>query len=71
MKTLCDIEGEISNCILKLFSHNIYKVLYQNVPFSYHYQMEIHLGLLPYPKKKDTSEEVINYLYMPNKYNKS
>jgi hypothetical protein len=29
--------------ILKLFSHDIYKVWYQNVPFSYHYQMEINL----------------------------
>jgi hypothetical protein len=44
--------------ILKLFSHDIYKVWYQNVPISYHYQMEIHLGLLPYPKENDTSEEV-------------
>jgi hypothetical protein len=25
------------------FSHDIYKVWYQNVPFSYHYQMEINL----------------------------
>ena len=40
----------------------IYKVWYQNVPFSYHYQMEIHLGLLPYPKENDTSEEVSLYL---------
>jgi hypothetical protein len=32
------------------------------VPFSYHYQMEIHLGLLPYPKENDTSEEVSLYL---------
>jgi hypothetical protein len=28
------------------------------VPISYHYQMEVHLGLLPYPKENDTSEEV-------------
>ena len=48
--------------ILKLFSHDIYKVWYQNVPISYHYQMEIHLGLLPYPKENDTSEEVSLYL---------
>ena len=36
----------------------MYKVWYQNVPISYYYQMEIHLGLLPYPKENDTSEEV-------------
>ena len=45
-----------------IFSHYIYKVWYQNVPISYHYQMEIHLGLLPYPKENDTSEEVSLYL---------
>jgi hypothetical protein len=32
------------------------------VPISYHYQMEIHLGVLPYPKENDTSEEVSLYL---------
>jgi hypothetical protein len=35
---------------------------YQNVPISYHYQMEIHLDLLPYPNENDTSEEVSLYL---------
>ena len=33
------------------------------MPFSYHYQMEIHLGLLPYSKENDTSEEVSLYCY--------
>jgi hypothetical protein len=31
-------------------------------PISYHYQMEIHLSLLSYPKENDTSEEVSLYL---------
>jgi hypothetical protein len=47
--------------LLTHFSNNIYIVWYQNVPFSYQYQMEIHLGLLPYPKENDTSDEVSLY----------
>ena len=45
-----------------MFSHDMYKVLHQNVPISYHYQMEIHLGLLPDSKENDTSEKVSLYL---------
>jgi hypothetical protein len=39
----------------------MYKVWYQNVPFSYHYQMEIHLDLLPYQKENDTEGEITNW----------
>jgi hypothetical protein len=37
-------------------------MIYTKFPISYHYQMEIHLGLLPYPQENDTSEEVSLYL---------